>query len=170
MLLAREREVEATQLRIEGMNVAEIAHQMGMSEAGISDAITRTLERYRKHTRENTQELLEMELARCDEMMLSIYPVAIGKLVDRSMSKKSAIELCLKIMKRRDKLSGLEHTLEIHATMNITPEKLEELREKRWSRVETHVAGLLDAEPDPSVVEGEFVEVAMVEEQRAVAG
>jgi len=164
MLLAREREVKATQLRIEGFSVAEIAVQMDMSEAGIADAITRTLERYRKHTRENAQQLLEMELKRCDQMMLSIYPVAIGRLVDRSMSKKSAIELCLKIMKRRDKLAGLDSTLEIHATMQVTPEKLEQLREKRWGRIENHIAGLLNAEPDADVVEGEFVEVAMVGE------
>jgi len=156
MILAREREVEATDLRIAGLSVAEIAYQMGMSEAGITDAIGRTLERYRKHTRENAQELLELELRRCDAMMKGVYFVAIGAIADRSMTKRVAIELCLKIMKRRDKLAGLDQTLEIHATMNVTPEKLEELREKRWGRVEDHIAGLLDR---GDVIEGKFKEV-----------
>lgn len=159
MIIARQREVEATDLRIAGMDVAEIAHQMGMSESGVSGAITRTLERYRKHTRENAQELLELELKRCDQMMKAVYFVAIGAIVDRSMSKKIAIELCLKIMKRRDKLSGLEHTIEFHATMNVTPEALEQLREKRWGRIEKHVASLLDAGEEGGVIEGEFKEV-----------
>jgi len=159
MLLARQREDEATELRIHGMSVAEIAHQMGMSDAGIRDAITRTLERHRKYTRENVQELLEMELSRCDQMMKSIYPIAIAAIINASMGQKTAIELCLKIMKRRDKLSGLDHTIEFHATMNVTPEELENLREKRWRRVEDHIAGLLHTELEPGVIEGEFVEV-----------
>ena len=169
MIIARQREVEATDLRIAGLATDEIAHQMGMTESGVVSAISRTLERYRKHTRENAQELLEMELRRCDEMMRSIYPIAVAAIIDSSMGRKTAIELCLKIMKRRDRLSGLEHTIEFHATMNVTPEKLEELREKRWSRVEDHIVGRLDAEPETNVIEGEFTDVAMVEEPE-VAG
>lgn len=100
ILKARERQLEALELRKQGFTLEAIAERLGYSSAsGAHKAITSALD---KHTHKAVDELRKMQLARLDEMQYAIWDEAIKDLNLR------AFDTLLKIMARRAKLLGLD--------------------------------------------------------------
>lgn len=111
MVLAREREKEAVDLRIEGASFDLIAETLGYHDkSGARKAIMRALERYAP---EPLEELRRLELARLDVAQAGIWDgVRDGDL--------EAVDTFLKISTRRARLLGLDAP----ASLRIIPEGL----------------------------------------------
>ena len=96
---------QALDLRLEGKNYPEISVILQYSGPGaVFNAIQRLL---RFHEHEGVEELRKVEGARLDEMLKSVWAKAIT-------GKREAIDLVLKIMKRRANLLGLDVPVEVH--------------------------------------------------------
>lgn len=94
-----EKQAQALTLRKAGVSVTAIAEMLGWnSHQAASKAIYAALKR---NIREPAQEMIELELARLDDMLKAIAPhVAAGNL--------TAIDRALKIQERRARLLGLD--------------------------------------------------------------
>jgi hypothetical protein len=97
--LSMDREVEAIQLRRQGLTYGEIAERLGYADhRGASLAVQRGM---RRALQEPADELREIEAARLDRAMSKIWDqVEQGDL--------KAIGTMLRIMERRSKLLGLD--------------------------------------------------------------
>ena len=112
MLLAREREVQALELRKRGMSYAEIGEAIGMSLQGASDAVRRALERLRTEASEKAEDVRDLELARLDKLLKIAEAAA-------ESGDISAIDRVLRIQERRSKYLGLDAPVKSEAQVAI---------------------------------------------------
>jgi hypothetical protein len=96
---AAQRQRQAMQLRVAGASYSQIAAELGYtSRAGAEKAIIAGL---REFFRQPAQDLLALELQRCDRLQLAVWPAAMEGDVQ-------AVLACLKVMERRSKYAGLD--------------------------------------------------------------
>lgn len=101
--LATERANEALKLRIAGYREREIAERLGVTVSAVSKMLTRALDKTRESIRERTEELRAIEVERLDELIISLWPRAVG--IDADLL---VVDRILKIAKRRAELLGLD--------------------------------------------------------------
>lgn len=101
---------EALQLRLRGWSFQKIRDELGhwATAHGCRTAVVKAIGDI---TREPAQELVEVELARLDEMFIPAFEKAIKK------GDYYSIESCLKIMDRRSKLLGLDKAAAAESTL-----------------------------------------------------
>lgn len=103
----RQKQDSALRLRMSGITLAAIAEQLGYANAsGAQKAINAAMERI---GREPAAHLLEMELARLDQMQAIAWRTMLQE------NDTSQINNILRIMDKRHRLTGLEH----HAATQI---------------------------------------------------
>ena len=107
---AVERHREALELRKQGYSYPEIAAKMHYSLAGAYKAVMTAL---KEITREPAEELLRMEVARLDQMLKAMAPMAKYGNID-------AINMSLKVAERRAKLLGLDAPIKREETITVT--------------------------------------------------
>jgi hypothetical protein len=96
---ADERQAKALELRKAGVSLSDIAAELGYaSPSGVSEAIKAVLEKTRA---EPAAEYREIMTARLDEMLATIWPVALSGDMDAMMT-------VLRIEERRARLMGLD--------------------------------------------------------------
>jgi len=95
-LIAHEKAVVATKLRLGGAKYQEIANHMGISVAYAYQLVRRELDDYKNQAQENVEQIREMELSRLDELFKTFYAKA------RDGDDKAA-DTCMKIMAQRRK-------------------------------------------------------------------
>ena len=92
------RKKEALQLRLEGKTYTEIAEHMGKSVSTVHGYVTGSLAEV---TKEDAQQLRDVEAARLDALQHAIWDKAID-------GDLSAIDRVIKIIDRRARLLGLD--------------------------------------------------------------
>ena len=101
ILLARQHEEQALELRIGGATYAQIAEALGMTSGGAYKAVTRAMERTRKEADEKAEELRRIEYLRLERMHMGLWPRAKN-------GDEKAVHAELGISKRRSELLGLD--------------------------------------------------------------
>lgn len=96
-----EFEAKASELRMKGLTVREIAAELGRSVGGTMGALDRALKKYQKESLSNIEDWRSQELARLDVMQAALWP-------DVTKGKQGAIDRVLRIMERRARLLGLD--------------------------------------------------------------
>lgn len=98
---ARERELQALDMRKSGATYDQIGAALGITPQGAYRAIIRSLRRLNEKNFEDAAELRRLEVERLDRMLAAIWNrVTIGD--------QGAIDRALKISERRAKLFGLD--------------------------------------------------------------
>lgn len=92
------RKKEALQLRLEGKTYTEIAERMGKSVSTVHGYVADSLAEV---TKEDAQQLRDVEAARLDALQHAIWDKAIG-------GDLSAMDRVIKIIDRRARLLGLD--------------------------------------------------------------
>ena len=98
---ARERELQAVELRKAGLNYRQIGEVLGISHVAVGKAVKRALATYSEQTKEATDELRQLELERLDALTLAFSPKAMA-------GDTQAAKLILRVMEHRSRLLGLE--------------------------------------------------------------
>ncbi len=155
-LQARQKAKQALDLRLEGKNYPEISDILQYSGPGaVFNAIQRLL---RFHEHEGVEELRRVEGARLDTMLAALWAKAVT-------GQKEAVDLVLKIMKRRANLLGLDVPVEVHYSgevevkhtlllkMGDRPPRLIDLSNPNWEVLSTEE---LKAIRDMPIIEAEF--------------
>lgn len=101
MLVARDRELKAIDLRLKGHRYAEIGERLGCSEATAYRSVIRYLERTADENAESREHLRQIEVGRLDVWLLKLDPA-------REEGDAKAIEVSLKLSERRARLLGLD--------------------------------------------------------------
>jgi hypothetical protein len=105
-ILVADRQAEALRLRRAGYTYEQIARELGYrSVNGPWSAIKAALARM---VREPAEDLRRLELARLDRLMLAVWDKAIA-------GDGEAIDRCLRIMRRRSELLGLDAPKQVKA-------------------------------------------------------
>ena len=76
ILLARQHEEQALELRLGGATYAQIAEALGMTSGGAYKAVARAMERTRKEADEKAEELRRIEYLRLERMHMGLWPRA----------------------------------------------------------------------------------------------
>lgn len=113
-LTAREREHKAMGFRLAGFTYAQIAKELGMSEAGAHKAVTRALKRLNEKLSEQAEELRRMELERLDNMFRVMWSQVLN-------GNQGAVDRALRIMKRRAEMLGLDAPKNLDLTTDGKP-------------------------------------------------
>ena len=114
---AKEREVEALNLRKSGATYDQIGKALGITTQGAYRAIIRSLNRLNEQNRESADELRRLEVERLDRMLAAIW----GQVLN---GNQGAVDRAIKIGERRAKLLGLDAPTRADITSNndkITP-------------------------------------------------
>jgi hypothetical protein len=98
---ARERELEALEMRKAGWSYAKIGEALCITPIGAHKAVMRVLERMTQQAAEDAAKVRQIELERLDEL----WQIAWESAIDGDLK---AIETCLKIQERRSKFQGLD--------------------------------------------------------------
>jgi hypothetical protein len=101
MVVARQREKKAMAMRKAGASYDLISSELGITPQGAAKVVKRCLERIEKKTREDTEHVLVMELARLDAMLMGLWDKA-------RRGHEGAVDRVLRIMERRARLLGLD--------------------------------------------------------------
>ncbi len=101
LVLARQREGQALELRIGGATYARIAEALGMTSGGAFKAVARGLARIAGESEEKATTLRRIEMLRLDRMHLGLWGRA-------SSGDEKAVRAELGISKRRSELLGLD--------------------------------------------------------------
>lgn len=106
-ILARERALQALQLRKAGASFAQIAERLGYRhEKSAWMAVSKEVDRI---TAEPAEAVRKLELARLDEMLMRLLPTVLKPPDELSMAERLPIvDRVLKIMDRRARLLGLD--------------------------------------------------------------
>jgi len=96
-----EREAQMLELRKMGYTYAQIAERYGLHLSTVYKIVQRAVERYRKQVLESAAELLQLELARLDALMVTYMPRALEG--DHQSAKR-----VLEIIALQSKLLGLD--------------------------------------------------------------
>lgn len=97
---ARERELQAIELRKAGLSYRQIGEALGISHVAAGKAIKRALQKCFEQTREETAELRNLELERLDELNLAFWGKAMA-------GDTQAGKLILRVIEQRARLLGL---------------------------------------------------------------
>ncbi len=114
---AKEREVEALNLRKSGATYDQIGKALGITTQGAYKAIIRSLKRLNEQNSESSEELRRLEVERLDRMLVAIWPQVLN-------GNQGAVDRAIKISERRAKLLGLDAPTRADITSNndkITP-------------------------------------------------
>jgi hypothetical protein len=122
-----ERRVRAFGLRKAGASYRQIAQQLSVSLNTAWADVTAELLELREQTKADAQEVRDLELQRCDEMILGLWP-AVRKGDPRSVLAAA------KVMERRAKLLGLDAPTKQEHSGNLTLDHLV-ARESLASRI-----------------------------------
>jgi len=101
ILLARQHEEQALELRLGGATYAQIAEALGMTSGGTYKAVNRAMERTRRETDEKAETLRSIEYLRLERMHMGLWPRA-------KAGDEKAVHAELGIAKRRSELLGLD--------------------------------------------------------------
>lgn len=113
-----ERIARAFELRKAGLSYRRIADQLGYSHEMVRQDINGMLATITTDTVENAKELVSLELARLDDMTISLWPEA-------RQGDRKAIDTVLRIMERRAKLLGFDaNPITKSVTVSVTPEQI----------------------------------------------
>jgi len=88
-------------LRASGANFREIARALDISVSTAHSLLHKAIAQRREELGLKTDELVEVEVARCDQLQLAVWPKAIK-------GDTRAIAAALKVMERRARLLGLD--------------------------------------------------------------
>ena len=99
--LARERRQKAFEMRKAGASYEQIGKALGISMQAAHKHVKKHLQQIAEKTDEDAREVLKLELARLDQMLLGLYQNA-------KSGKEGAVDRVLKIMERRAKLLGID--------------------------------------------------------------
>lgn len=129
-ITSAEHAAEALKLRLRGYSFQRIRDELGhwATSHGCRQAVVKAIADI---TREPAQELVEVELARLDEM----FTVAFDKAVKKG--DFYSIESCLKIMDRRSKLLGLDKAAQAESTLG---NQLQAARERLLGKMNALIA------------------------------
>ena len=130
-IAAAERQARAIALRKAGAGYAAIARQLGY--AGPSGAYQAIMTALGALTREPARELLNLELARLDDLLLGLW-------ADATKGNVAKIDRVLKIMQRRADLLGLD-----------APTRFADVTDPRRDAEE--IAAAIGKADDPALVE-----------------
>ncbi len=106
---AAERQAQALQLRLGGASFAQIGRQLGDVSAPRAYQLYKAA--LRQVVRQPNAELVDLELARLDQLLVAMWPKAM-------QGSGWAVERCLSIMERRARLLGLDAPTK-HEVMTI---------------------------------------------------
>jgi hypothetical protein len=153
------RQLRAVDLRIGGYSYREIGKEIGESHEAARKQVKDALQKIETATAESAQELVRIEVERCDAMLKGLWGDAKDGDVD-------AVIASLRIGKRRSELLGLDAPQSINlgapgggplriAGLVIAPDDLPKLAEKDLDALETLARRLAvdrnsDPQPDPS--------------------
>lgn len=113
------REAQAVELRLSGKSYREIAQELGVEYATAAATVKRVLQRDWEVDAEAVNELRQLEINRIDKLWEVYYPRATrseeidenGKTVMGSGPSMAAANMCLKLLKRRAELLGLDREI-----------------------------------------------------------
>lgn len=111
---ARDREVEALNLRKSGATYDQIGKTLGITTQGAYKAIIRSLQRLNEKNSEGSDELRRLEVERLDRMLAAIW----GQVLN---GNQGAIDRALRIGERRAKLLGLDAPTKTDLTTDGKP-------------------------------------------------
>jgi transposase len=100
-LLARQREREALTYRLGGMKLWEIAQKLGVTEAGVSKMLSRTLDATSKEISEKAEELRAVQLERTEMMIRGLWSKAM-------VGDEKAVDTIRKLLERQARLLGID--------------------------------------------------------------
>lgn len=100
-MTAAEFERQASELRMSGLTVRQIAAKLGKSPTGTMKALNRALAKLQAESISNIDDWRTQELATLDRLQHALWPAAIK-------GKPGAIDRVLRIMERRARLLGLD--------------------------------------------------------------
>ena len=100
-VLARERELQALELRKAGLTYARIGELLGVSHVAVGKAVRRALAKHSDQTKEAVEELRQLELERLDAVNLAFWEKMMAGDVQ-------AAKLILRTIEQRSRLLGLE--------------------------------------------------------------
>ncbi len=98
---ARDRELQALDMRKSGATYDQIGAALGITTQGAYKAIIRSLRRLNEKNAEDSSELRRLEVERLDKMLAAIWNMVI-------IGDQGAIDRALKISERRARLFGLD--------------------------------------------------------------
>lgn len=105
-----ERQIQALKLRARGKSYEYIANELGF--AGPSGAYATIQRALRELKRENREELIDIELARLDELLDGVWEKAIS-------GNDKAINAVMQIMARRAKYLGLDSATQVETKWEV---------------------------------------------------
>lgn len=152
----KERVAQALVLRKAGASYQQIAEQCGYNDRSAAHhSVTRAL---RAMGREDAEDVLELELARLDDMTTAVWPVA-------RRGDLKAIDTVLKLQDRRAKYLGLDSS---EARTAAAAERIAGAQETQVSviyAVMTSILGKLNLTPEqqaaaPAIIVGELDQLA----------
>ena len=115
MLKAAEKRILALEYRTKGYSLQLIADKIdGLSVSGVSKTLKVALENLLTKQLESTDHLRTLELQRLDELWYTAYKQAIT-----GINNLQAIDRCLKIMKRRAELLGLDAPVKSELSQSV---------------------------------------------------
>lgn len=111
-----ERQLQAVELRKQGLGFQEIADRLGY--AGHQGAYKAVMAALKKTLQEPTDELRHLELQRLDAMLNALWPA----IMKQDGYTPRTVEVALKVMDRRAALLGLDapKQVEDHRTVTVT--------------------------------------------------
>lgn len=95
------REEDVLSLRRAGLTAQEIAVQLGIAKSTVGRTLERAFKRYHDQLAADTRQILSLEVARLDRLLVGIWS-------DASKGHLGAIDRVLKIMERRAAMLGLD--------------------------------------------------------------
>jgi predicted transcriptional regulator len=97
-LKARDRALQALDLRKAGMSYSQIGNALGMTKMGASQAVSSIL---KSTAQEPADEVRKLEVERLDTLLRGVWPRAI-------QGDVHAVDRCLRIIERRSAILGLD--------------------------------------------------------------
>jgi hypothetical protein len=143
MLIAKERELQALEMRKRGMSYQAIGDALGITMQGASLCVKRALERLRVETDEKAEDVRDLELERLDKLMHIAQTAA-------DQGELGAIDRILRIQERRSKYLGLDAPAktETHATVAASVD-MSGLDDRQLSQLERAYAQIMADHADP---------------------
>lgn len=143
MLLAKEREGQALELRKRGFSYDRIGEALGISRAGAYECVRRALEALRVDSQEKAEEVRELELSRLDRMLEIAQAAA-------DAGELSAIDRVLRIQERRSKYLGLDAPTRTETSATVAAAvDLSGMDDAKLSQLERAYLSIVESDADP---------------------
>lgn len=112
-----ERIKEVWKLRLAGWRMQQMAEYFGVTDTTISEDVAEAYKVYRQEYESEALHVAKLHIARLDEMLSSLWPVA--KTGDRK-----TVETCLKVLDQRAKITGHYRPEKVEITEKMSEEEL----------------------------------------------